>query len=58
MDPSVLKELRRSARNGKNLKARIKLLVKARQRLDRMSSSMDTRATELRKKAKSLRGTK
>lgn len=58
MDPSVLKELRRSASRGKNIKARIKLLRMAQQRLDRMSTTIGTRATKLRKKAKSLRGKK
>jgi len=58
MDPSVLKELQRSARSGKNLKGRIKLLVEAQKRLDSMSKSMGHKASKLRKKAKSLRGKK
>lgn len=58
MDPSVLKELRRSARSGKNLRGRIKILVQAQKRLDRMSKSMGNKAHKLRKKATSLRGKK
>lgn len=58
MDPSVLKELQRSARSGKNLKGRIRILMQAQKRLDGMSKSMGQKAGKLRKKAKSLRGKK
>lgn len=58
IDPSVLRELRRSAHSGKNIKARIAALERARLRLDSMSRSMKSKASTLRNKARTLRRSK